>query len=84
MPQHICPSPPQAAGAGVHEPMSQVSPGLQELPVQHVWRRSPQGIGVVHTSPPQASEPEQLAPGQQGCMPPPQAVHIPEEQVKPA
>ncbi len=84
VPQHICPSPPQAAGAGLQKPVSQVRPGLQELPVQHIWSRSPQGAGVVHTSPTQAREPEQLEPGQQGCDDPPQAAHRPAEQVKPA
>lgn len=64
--------------------MSQLSPGLQELPVQHICSRSPQAAGVVHTSPTHAREPEQLAPGQHGCMSPPHARHIPVVQVNPA
>jgi hypothetical protein len=48
VPQHICPSPPQAAGAAAQLPMSHTSPGLHELPAQQGWSRSPQAGGVVH------------------------------------
>lgn len=64
VPQHIWPSPPQAAGAALQRPMSQVRPGLHELPAQHAWSRSPQAVGVVHMSPTHASEPVHVEPGQ--------------------
>ncbi len=85
VPQHICPSPPQAAGAGLQTlDTSHVSPGLHELPLQQGCRRSPHGAGMVHMSETHASVPAQVAPGQQ-CWPSlPQRWHMPVTHAKPA
>jgi len=78
VPQHICMSPPHAAGAALHTPpMSHTSPGLHELPLQHVWSRSPHGAGIVQRSDTHASVPVQVEPGQQGCASRPHALHMP-------
>ncbi len=65
VPQHICPSPPQAAGAGLQAPaLSQVRPLLHELPAQHGWSRSPHAVGIWQVSEMHARVPVQVAPGQ--------------------
>jgi hypothetical protein len=65
VPQHIWPSPPHAAGAGLHTPPpSQVSPALHELPLQQGWSRSPHAEGIWQVPVMHASVPVQVAPGQ--------------------
>ncbi len=63
---------------------SHVRPGLHELPLQHAWRRSPQGAGIVHMSETHASVPAQIAPGQQFWPSLPQRRHEPLTHAKPA
>lgn len=65
VPQHIWPSPPHAAGAGLQTPPpSQVSPALHELPLQHGCSRSPHAAGIWQVSATHASVPVQVAPEQ--------------------
>jgi hypothetical protein len=78
VPQHICPSAPHRAGAGLHTlVMPQVKPGLHELPAQQGWRLSPQATGIPHTPAVHARVPVHAAPGQHGCPSRPQARQVP-------